>query len=102
MSDKNLQETKALNAKARQNSTPSGASKISLTQGTPASSFTSNIGTTNSLSSGTEQAKQLNQQSRQSSGFTSSTSTSSSFTSDLEEAKQLNKKSRENKSTSFQ
>lgn len=60
MNDKSLQEAKQLNSQARANSTPDGASKISLTQPSSAQSFTNNVS-----SSGLEEAKQLNQKSRQ-------------------------------------
>lgn len=60
MDNKNLQETKQLNAQARANSTPQGTSKISLTQSSPDQSFTNNV-----QSSGLEEAKQLNKQSKQ-------------------------------------
>jgi hypothetical protein len=60
MSDKNLQETKQLNAQARANSTPDGASKISLTQPSAGQGFTNTV-----ASSGLEEAKELNKKSRQ-------------------------------------
>jgi hypothetical protein len=60
MSDKNLQETKQLNSQARANSTPNGASKISLTHPAAGQNFTNNV-----ASSGVEEAKELNKKSRQ-------------------------------------
>jgi hypothetical protein len=60
MSDKNLQETKQLNAQARANSTPDGVSKISLTHPRAGQGFTNNV-----ASSGIEDAKELNKKSRQ-------------------------------------
>ena len=59
MSDNSLKETKQLNAQARANSTPDGKSKISLTQGTSSTGFTSSVSNLD-----TEDAKQLNAQSR--------------------------------------
>jgi hypothetical protein len=58
MNDKNLQEANQLNAQARSNSTPQGTSKISLTQPSSGQSFTNNV-----VSSGLEEAKELNKQS---------------------------------------
>lgn len=60
MSDKNLQETKQLNAQARENSTPDGASKISLTHPSAGQGFTNTV-----ANSGLEEAKELNKKSRQ-------------------------------------
>jgi hypothetical protein len=62
MSNKSLQETKQLNAQARENSTPDGASKISLTHPAAGQGFTNSV-----ASSGLEEAKELNKKSRQSS-----------------------------------
>lgn len=59
MSDNSLKETKQLNAQARANSTPDGKSKISLTQGTSSTGFTSSVSNLD-----TKDAKQLNAQSR--------------------------------------
>ncbi|MCM8711759.1 hypothetical protein M2651_12120 [Clostridium sp. SYSU_GA19001] len=59
MNDNNLQETKQLNAQARANSTPDGKSKVSLTQKTGISSFSSSIENFD-----IQETKKLNQQSR--------------------------------------
>ena len=63
MNDKNLQEAKDLNAKARANQTASGASKVSMTSGTTTPNMTSS---TNSAD--LQETKQLNQQSRNKKG----------------------------------
>jgi hypothetical protein len=55
MSDKKLQETKELNAKARENSTADGASKVSITRGDSTDEITK---ITNKYS--TQEAKDLN------------------------------------------
>lgn len=59
MSDKSLQETKKLNQQARANSTPDGASKISLTHPEQGGSFTNTV-----ASSDLEETKELNKKSK--------------------------------------
>lgn len=87
--DKNLKETKELNAQARANSTPSGQSKVSFTSGSSGSSFTSSA-----QNFDLEEAKKLNQKSRNASPAGNFSNVQDP---NLEEARKLNQESRAKK-----